>query len=257
SALGFDTTTFTGPTRTFENLTIALKHTTATPLSASQTRITTVVNYHSYTLRGTAPYPTTHAFDTPLVGDVISNLVMETCFRNLAYQSSGLANVATTTSSNHALYLASDSAAATLCSSPGSPSTSTARANVKFMASGVSAAVVWSPAEGLFTDEAGTMAYTGGPIVNVYAKPSATTAYTASITTAAGCSVFNEVTVTVLESDPVVLSQDSAVYCQGGSASVQIVSGAEGYTNFVWSPATAVSGDPVSGYVFNAPESAI
>src|SRR5690606_22879204 len=67
SGLGFDITTFTGPTYTFENFTIALKHTTATSLSAWQTGMTTVVNSHSYTLSGAAPFSTMHAFDTPFV----------------------------------------------------------------------------------------------------------------------------------------------------------------------------------------------
>ena len=58
------------------------------------------------------------------------------------------------------------------------------------------APVVWSPSAGLFSDTLGTVAYAGDPSVSVYAKPSVTTLYTATATSAAGCVRTNTVNVT-------------------------------------------------------------
>ena len=58
--------------------------------------------------------------------------------------------------------------------------------------------VVWSPQEGLFTNAAGTTPYTGAPAVTVFAKPNATTVYTATATNANNCQNSSPVTVTVL-----------------------------------------------------------
>jgi hypothetical protein len=56
---------------------------------------------------------------------------------------------------------------------------------------------VWTPVTGLYTDASATTPYTGGVAGTVYAKPTAATTYTATITSLAGCSVSDDVTVTV------------------------------------------------------------
>ncbi len=59
------------------------------------------------------------------------------------------------------------------------------------------ATVTWSPATGLYTDAAGTVAYTAGaPAAMVYAKPSATTTYTATAMNPLNCSATDTVVVT-------------------------------------------------------------
>jgi hypothetical protein len=57
--------------------------------------------------------------------------------------------------------------------------------------------VVWSPVTGLFTNAAGTTPYTGTAVSTVFAKPTNTTVYTATVTTGAGCTASNQVTITV------------------------------------------------------------
>ncbi len=56
---------------------------------------------------------------------------------------------------------------------------------------------VWSPTTGLFTDAAGTVAYTGTAVQSVYAKPTAAIVYTATVTTASGCSASDDISLTM------------------------------------------------------------
>src|SRR5690606_23258516 len=72
--LGYDVTSFTG-SYVFSNFTIAMKHTTASALTTTwQTGFTTVLSAQDYTLSGTAPFTTSHVFDTPFVWDGTSNI---------------------------------------------------------------------------------------------------------------------------------------------------------------------------------------
>ncbi|HEY6504072.1 MAG TPA: fibronectin type III domain-containing protein [Chitinophagaceae bacterium] len=58
--------------------------------------------------------------------------------------------------------------------------------------------VTWTPVAGLFTNATATTAYTAGTdLYSVYAKPAATTTYTATATTLAGCTATGTATVTV------------------------------------------------------------
>ncbi len=58
--------------------------------------------------------------------------------------------------------------------------------------------VTWTPVTGLFTDAAATTPYVAGADAYfVYAKPTATTTYTVTTTTVAGCRTTSGVTVTV------------------------------------------------------------
>ncbi|MCZ2222219.1 MAG: T9SS type A sorting domain-containing protein, partial [Chitinophagales bacterium] len=54
----------------------------------------------------------------------------------------------------------------------------------------------WAPTTGLFTDAAATTPYTGGIADTVYALPTATTTYTASVTTPGNCISSESVTIT-------------------------------------------------------------
>jgi hypothetical protein len=69
--------------------------------------------------------------------------------------------------------------------------------NVKVTGSAVSNSV-WSPNTDLYTDVNGTIPYNGvTPLASVYAKPSITTVYTASVTSLASCVRTQSVTVNV------------------------------------------------------------
>ncbi|MEO6612015.1 MAG: immunoglobulin domain-containing protein, partial [Chitinophagaceae bacterium] len=82
---------------------------------------------------------------------------------------------------------------------------------VRIDASGTPGAlpVVFSPLTNLFTDAAATIAYTGTPTNTVWARPTAaSTTYTATTTSAAGCSNSSSVTIN-LNFPPVITTQPS------------------------------------------------
>jgi subtilisin-like proprotein convertase family protein len=107
--------------------------------------------------------------------------------------------------------------------------------------------VTWSPVAGLFTNAAATTAYTGGDAYSVYAKPDATTTYTATATGPGGCTSTGTATVTVNPYPVITIGAIPDTVCisdqlvpleatpVGGSWSGTGVSG----TNFV-PPVTAV-----------------
>jgi hypothetical protein len=66
--------------------------------------------------------------------------------------------------------------------------------NVRVTGSAISN-ITWTPTTGLFTNVAGTIAYTGGAASVVYAKPGVNTVYTATAVTAEGCDTSTSVTV--------------------------------------------------------------
>lgn len=79
-------------------------------------------------------------------------------------------------------------------------------------------AVVWSPAEELFTDEEGTIAYTGQDITSVYAKPTANATYTVTVTNEAGCETVKTASVIVKTTTPPTVPAETQTLC--GSATV-------------------------------------
>jgi subtilisin-like proprotein convertase family protein len=123
----------------------------------------------------------------------------------------------------------------------------------------VNPVVTWSPTAGLFTNVTTTTPYTGGDAYSLYTKPPASTTYTVTSTSIAGCTASTNVVVTVNPipvvtvgaipdtvciSDPLIPLVASPV---GGSWSGIGVSG----TNFV-PPATAV-GTYILSYTYSSP----
>jgi len=87
-------------------------------------------------------------------------------------------------------------------------------------------ALTWTPATDLYTDAAGTIPYVGGTAVPVvYAKPSATTSYTATLTGANGCSTSNTTTLTVVPSSNGGTLSASQTLCTGITPSNITLSG--------------------------------
>lgn len=62
-----------------------------------------------------------------------------------------------------------------------------------------------------------------------------------------------EVVVTISESDPVVLSEESLEVCEGETTEVvTITEGLDNYDTYEWSPSAGVSGDETTGWTFTA-----
>jgi hypothetical protein len=89
--------------------------------------------------------------------------------------------------------------------------------------------VVFSPTAGLFTDAAGTVAYSGQNVISVYAKPASTSTYTATATSAAGCTTSAQVTVTVTQATTWYADADGDGYGNNTSPTVQACVQPTGY----------------------------
>ncbi len=222
TGLGMSIATFTSP-YTFNGFTIALKNTTTSQLTSTiETGVTTVIPAAAYTLTGTAPFNTNHAFTTPFAWDGTSNLLVETCFVNGdAGGVSGNSASVNSTSTGANIYTAYYSAdnTATVCSAPGTATTTTVRPNITFTFARPALTYVWSPLTNLYTDGGATTAYTGAPTRVVYAKPSATTTYTVKATDPNGCE--NTSTKSVIVNPlPTATFAGVTSICSGTSTSV-------------------------------------
>lgn len=88
--------------------------------------------------------------------------------------------------------------------------------------SGTAPKMVWSPTTGLYSDAGATIAYSGEITPNVYAKPSATTTYTATSTSSFGCGSTNaQIALTVNQATLSGVAQSAAV-CQNTSATIML-----------------------------------
>jgi hypothetical protein len=99
-------------------------------------------------------------------------------------------------------------------------------------ASGSGPDYIWSPQTGLFTDEAGTIAYTGTPAATVYyyADADADATFTVTTTNASGCSVSTDVDVTVIIIDAPEAAPTQTVCNAGTVANLATTSG----TGILW-----------------------
>jgi hypothetical protein len=233
NSLSFNIIAFASP-YTFNGFTIGMKNTSTTTLSTTlEGGLTTVLAPSNYTLSGTAPFTVTHTLTTPFVWDGTSNLLIETCFNNNngGGSSTNSASVATTTqaATGRVVYFTADNNA-TVCSAPGTATTSTALPNVTLgFANTVN--YTWSPLTNLFLDSAGTMPYTGtGTRDTVYARPTTATTYTATATNTFGCTRTASVTVNI-NATPVITTQPVAQSsCMGGSATFSVSATGAGLT---------------------------
>lgn len=132
-------------------------------------------------------------FTTPYTWDGVSNVIVETVHNaGNSGNGSGTRAITSTTPFVSVYYGAKDNVAGgvagydalTAWSSFG---TSSLRPDMTFAYTNLGP--VWSPVDGLFTDAAATVPYTGGNAYTVYAKPSAATDYIATLTSAAGCPI--------------------------------------------------------------------
>lgn len=103
----------------------------------------------------------------------------------------------------------------------------------------------WSPITDLYTDAAGTVAYTGTSATTVYARNTTATTYT--VTAANGsCTSTNTVT-TSINALPTI-SSASATICYGQSTTLS----ASGAVSYTWSPSTGLSSNTGSSVSANS-----
>ncbi|MFY7729240.1 MAG: T9SS sorting signal type C domain-containing protein, partial [Flavobacterium sp.] len=102
------------------------------------------------------------------------------------------------------------------------------------------APITWAPTTALYTDAAGTIAYTGDARATVYAKPTANTTYTATATTTFGCT--NTATATVTVNATSAPSAADQQFCAGSTVANLVATG----SNIQWYTAET-GGSPLAG----------
>ncbi|HRO17909.1 MAG TPA: GEVED domain-containing protein [Ferruginibacter sp.] len=258
TTLGMNVTSFTGP-YTYNGFSIGMKHTTATSLTSTlQTGLTSVFGPTDYTLTGTAPFVVSHTLSNAFVWDGTSNIVVEYCFNNNngGGSSANSANVASTTVTGRTVYYSNDNFATVCTNATGT--TSSTRANMRFTF-GVPANITWSPYQGLFTDAAATTPYNGEVLATVYAMPASNETYTATSTSSTGCSVEEDVNITVSPTLTVGADIDgpdnACAHTTGNPVAVYTIVTAN-ETSITWdipAGATNVSGQGTNTLSFNYP----
>jgi hypothetical protein len=222
---------------TLENFQIDMGHTADNVLNATAF----VTGLTNYLPAGTVAIPTTglpanvtHTFTTPFVWNGVDNIVVQTSFSNniagtsaqtvqMTYSPAGFAATS--------YYRDDEATAAFILAEQDPASTSNNRPNMIFTAT--NPAVVWSPATNLYTDTAATVPYVSGAAAStVYVKSSTagTTAYTATRTTAQGCSTSATVNITVNAETPVPVAS-ALTFC---NASPTVANLTATGTNLQW-----------------------
>jgi hypothetical protein len=223
TSIAFDVTSAGDP---LQNLSISMGHTSLTALTSTMTTGLTNV-FSSTTVFQPVVGVNTHTFSTPFVWNGTSNILFDVCFAaNASGSSSTVKAVASLTSS-----VVHNAADATTCAT----TTGTVDAIRPYIILGSLApsSFTWSPSgsgSGLFTDAAGTVAYTGGASATVYARPTTTTTYTAVATSAAGCTASATATINVTPPPPITSQPASVTVCPGNGASFSVTATGSGLT---------------------------
>jgi hypothetical protein len=232
NTIGFNISTFTSP-YTFNGFTIKMKHTTATVMTTTmETGLNIVFGPVNYTLTGSASFTTSHTLTAPFVWDGTSNLLVETCFNNNnggGAAGNSAAVVSTTTLTNMTRYFSADNST-TVCDATTGATTSTARANIT-LGYTAAASYNWTPVAGLFTNAAGTIAYTGGAADTVYAAPSVTSTYSVTALSGTTCTSTSSAVVTVIEGTVITVPPVASVaVCPGASTTLSVTATGAGLT---------------------------
>ncbi|MBL7800345.1 MAG: fibronectin type III domain-containing protein [Chitinophagales bacterium] len=203
------------------NLKIKLKQVAAayTLTSTFESGLTQVYNNASYT-----PSIGANAFSiTPFAWDGTSALIVEFTYGNANNGNPVTATntmvYGTTSFVSSSLYRTDVSTAATIEAITTAGYTYSSRPNTKF---GYTKTLVptWTVSPSLYSDAGTTTAYTGTPLATVYAKPSATTSYVATVSNS-GCSSSASRSVTV-NPRPTAVMSGTANICTGYSTNLSV-----------------------------------
>lgn len=227
------------PAYALSNLTVKMKNTAKTAYASTsdwETGLTTVKTYPTYSTQVGA---NTIMLDTPFTWDGTSSLVIEMNYSNNNGGSSTANNTArysATTFDSTLFYRDDNKEAAVIDAFTGAASYKYANRNNVTFAVVVPGLTTWSPATGLYTDAAATVAYVEGTnATTVYAKPTQTTAYTITRTLETGCTATSPLIVTV---NPLVTPDfaELAPICSGSTAPVLATTSPNGISG-TWTPA--------------------
>lgn len=207
-------TTLTGLT----DFQMSIGATSLTSISAFQTGLTQVVAPSVFV--PVVGYTNTHTFGAPFTWDGTSNIILETTFSN---NISGATNDLVTQYNSPTAYQSTIVYRADGVTSAAAAAATTVsfsyNARPDFKLNGTNPGATWSPASGLYTDASATIPYTSGTKDTLYAKPTTSTNYVATVTNAAGCTA--DTTTPVQVNGPSVAADASATTtCSGTSVNL-------------------------------------
>ena len=201
TSIGFDIASATG-SRVCNDFTIKLGKTTQSELTAFIPTATLSTVYNQ-TYIVTAPGQVLFTLTTPFVWDGTTNLVVETTHNGGNGGSGATTYIKYSTTATALSYFGAADyiTPATVAQFDQLTSWSAANSSVNrpntLFGFALSSPIVWTPIEGLFTDSAATVPYlTDTNLQTVYAKPTASTTYVATASTAT-CSISDSVVLTV------------------------------------------------------------
>ena len=248
-SLSFNVTSV-GTSGVHTGYTISIGNTTQNAISTFETGLTQVfgpVNYQP--VNGANK----HVFTTPFVWNGTSNIVIQVCHSNdtasagTFYTTNAVSTFSTTAFNSSLTYRVDNTDA---CGSTSITYTEAQRPNMVFDYD-AQGSVTWTPTTGLFTDAAGTVAYTGTARATVYARPSASTNYVARVTAATGCFVESSATAITVNPAPTVTSSYA---CSGTSFTANAVPGSAGSYTYAWTvPAGFTNPGNVASFVSSTP----
>ncbi|TBX65986.1 hypothetical protein EZL74_11475 [Flavobacterium silvisoli] len=179
----------------------------------------------------------TITFSTPYAWDGNSNIIID-IRQSEGYGSANATTYYTATTNNSVIYAYDSGPSSTFYTSSPTATTSTSRPNLVFgYTATVSSPITWSPTTDLYTDAAGTTAYTGGAASIVYTKPSMERTYTATASNGA-CTTPATITVTPVAL-PTFAINGTTTICKGQSTVLTATGAGLTYT---WSPALGLNG---------------
>jgi hypothetical protein len=228
-------TNFTGSLQDFQ---IDMGHTSATALNSSSFigGLTNVLPAGTQTIPTTGlPQDVTHSLTTGFTWNGTDNVIIQTSFSNNITGTVDYAvqmpNTATSFVSTN-WYRADGATSATVLAATSPSGSVSARVNMKLGYTN-SQNIVWTPATGLFTDAAGTVAYTGTNLATVYARPATATTYTATLTTPNTCTSLATVMVNINVATSISTQPAAQSACTGGNATFT-VTGAGTNLSYQW-----------------------
>jgi hypothetical protein len=236
--------------RVLQNYAVKMKNTSTTAFANTtfETGATTVRNAANY---------------TPVVGwNTIAlntdftytggSLLVEFTFSNNDGGGSGTnrAYSSTTSYTSTLFYRADTTSASTVAAATTATYSYSSRNNLQFGVLGAN--TTWSPTTGLFTDAAGTVAYTGGGASSVYVKTNTSASYTVTNTNSLGCTNSSVVNVNVLTPSTLSSITQPSVTCSGSQTTFALSGLLPNSTSTVGYTINGVAQTAITGVVADA-----
>jgi len=236
--------TTVGNTRT--GFTIGYKFQSASvfPNSTMLTGFTTV-----FTLATLSPTVgiNTYTFNTPtLAWNGTDNVVFDFCYSNNASGSANNVISAVAATTGITVLQATADNTTTLCSTTLGTTGNTRPYIILGGEKVTTSSITWAPTTALYTNVAATTSYSGNASATVYAKPTETITYTATATSADGCSSSNEINIAV-NALPSALVLTGSTVCSGSTTTITSTTSQSGVNYQLFNSSNTAVGSPIAG----------